>query len=66
MMALNKPLSGRMSGISGADTMCYRQANAAGLNGISFRAFLSDRYQSIRYLVDEGHEHFPVANFKVC
>jgi len=64
MAALNKPTNGRLGGIGGADYMCFDQANAAGLDGGTFRAFLSDSYQGIKYIMKEEYTKLPVANFQ--
>ena len=48
-----------------ADDMCYMQATAAGLAGMTFRAFLSDRFQGINYLAGTEYVKLPIANIKV-
>src|SRR4051794_29892575 len=49
-----KGQSGATSGTSGADSLCYAAASAAGLGG-EWRAWVSERYEdAIDRIVDEG------------
>lgn len=54
-----------LNGIGGIDYQCYKQAQSAGLDAGTFRAFLSDRYQDIRSLLKPEYASLPVANIKV-
>ena len=65
MVALNKPSNGRMNGIGAIDYQCYKDAQNAGLDAGTFRAFLSDSYQDISSLVSERYKNLPIANIKV-
>jgi len=64
LMALNHPMSGNMGSVSGADRLCFDQANELHLDGGTFRAFLSDRYLGINRLVSRKYTHLPIANIK--
>lgn len=65
MIALNTPFNGMLNVIGGIDYQCYKQAQSAGLDAGTFRAFLSDRYQDIRSLLKPEYASLPVANIKV-
>ena len=64
LVALNQPMSGDLGGISGADYQCYQQAYRARQPGV-YRAFLSDKMQSIKSLVQSKYQALPVVNLKV-
>ncbi|CAJ0570989.1 unnamed protein product, partial [Mesorhabditis spiculigera] len=56
LIALNQPMSGRMSGLRGADLQCYKEARQAGFS-TTFRALLSSKTQdlvNIVHKVDRG------------
>ena len=57
-------MSGHMGGIAGADYACYEQAYEAGLKG-TYRAFISDKMQNIKSVVQRKYQHLPVVNSKV-
>ena len=65
LIALNHPMNGQMMGIGGIDNLCFRQAREAGLDAGTFRAFLADTYQDIKYLLPYDYLKLPVANIKV-
>ena len=64
MFALNKPTTGDLGGIAGADRQCYRDAAMSGIDG-DFRAVLTSRLQDIESIVFSKYRHLPVANAKV-
>lgn len=64
MFALNKPTSGDLGGIAGADRQCYRDATTSGVKG-DFRAILTSRLQDIESIVFSKHRDLPVSNGKV-
>lgn len=63
LIAANHPVSGSMTGISGADHVCYREARDAGWR-TTFIAFLASRLQNIDSLVHSGARRLPVVNAK--
>ena len=66
MVALNQPFSGQIAGTIGADHMCMRQANDIGLDGTTFRSFLSSDHFAIKDFVQQSQfRQLPIANFKV-
>lgn len=66
LIALNGPQTGSMRGNSGADFLCFNQAQAIGLKG-TFRAFLSSKLQDIHSIVRrDDSENVPIINLKVA
>ena len=57
-------MSGDLGGVPGADYQCYQQSFSSGALG-TYRAFLSDKMQSIRNVIAEKYFHLPVVNLKV-
>lgn len=54
---------GSMGGIRGADFICFKQAQQAGLKG-TYRAFLSSKVQDIKSVVRKEDRNIPVVNAK--
>uniref|UniRef100_A0A3Q2DII9 Collagenase NC10/endostatin domain-containing protein n=1 Tax=Cyprinodon variegatus TaxID=28743 RepID=A0A3Q2DII9_CYPVA len=50
LIALNSPQTGGMRGISGADFLCFSQAQKLGMKG-TFRAFLSSKLEDLNSIV---------------
>ncbi|MED6291793.1 hypothetical protein CHARACLAT_027289 [Characodon lateralis] len=64
MIALNSPQMGGMRGISGADFLCFSQAQTIGMKG-TFRAFLSSKLEDINSIVySSNRENVPIVNLK--
>lgn len=65
LIALNSPQKGGMRGISGADFLCFSQAQAIGMKG-TFRAFLSSKLEDLNSIVyNSNRENVPIVNLKV-
>ncbi|MEQ2175579.1 hypothetical protein GOODEAATRI_019299 [Goodea atripinnis] len=65
MIALNSPQTGGMRGISGADFLCFSQAQTIGMKG-TFRAFLSSKLEDLNSIVySSNRENVPIVNLKV-
>jgi hypothetical protein len=62
--ALNEPHTGKMRGLSSINYKCYKQARNARLPPGSFRAMLSDKHQSLKYIVNEDYRHLPIVNLQ--
>lgn len=62
--ALNKPFTGDMHGVRGADYECFRQSRRANLKG-TFRAFIASRLQNLESLIRSKDAKLPVVNIKV-
>ena len=65
LVALNEPMAGDLGGVAGADYQCYEQSFKARGRGV-YRAFLSDKMQSVKHLVAKKFANLPVVNSKVC
>ncbi|ESO03796.1 hypothetical protein HELRODRAFT_80119, partial [Helobdella robusta] len=64
LIAANHPLSGDMDGISGADSICYKESKKFGWPN-TFKAFLSSRWQDLRGLIKQGkNDYVTVLNGK--
>ncbi|CAJ0925811.1 unnamed protein product, partial [Mesorhabditis belari] len=63
MIALNVPLSGRMSGLRGADLQCYKESRQAGFV-TTFRAMLSSKVQDMSRIVHAIDRGTRVVNLK--
>uniref|UniRef100_A0A3B5QFQ2 Collagenase NC10/endostatin domain-containing protein n=1 Tax=Xiphophorus maculatus TaxID=8083 RepID=A0A3B5QFQ2_XIPMA len=64
LIALNSPQKGGMRGISGADFLCFSQAQAIGMKG-TFRAFLSSKLEDLNSIVySSNRENVPIVNLK--
>ncbi|MEQ2312878.1 hypothetical protein AMECASPLE_035903 [Ameca splendens] len=64
MIALNSPQTGGMRGISGADFLCFSQAQTIGMKG-TFRAFLSSKLEDLNSIVySSNRENVPIVNLK--
>uniref|UniRef100_A0A3B3U6E4 Collagenase NC10/endostatin domain-containing protein n=1 Tax=Poecilia latipinna TaxID=48699 RepID=A0A3B3U6E4_9TELE len=64
LIALNSPQKGGMRGISGADFLCFTQAQAIGMKG-TFRAFLSSKLEDLNSIVySSNRENVPIVNLK--
>jgi len=63
LVALNQPMSGDLGGVPGADYHCFQQSYSSGALG-TYRAFLSDKMQSIKNIIAEKYFHLPVVNLK--
>lgn len=64
LVALNRPLTGNLQGVRGADFACYHQARAAGFV-TTFRAFISSSVQDLDKIVHRDSRTNPVVNLKV-
>ena len=65
LVALNRPVSGRMRGIRGADYECHRQARSAGMRG-TYRAFLSTTTQNLDSIIYYSRDRqIPIINKEV-
>ena len=65
LIAANRPYSGNIRGISGADYECHKQARQAGMRG-TYRAFLSARLQNVATIVHYLQDlSVPIVNLKV-
>ncbi|XP_069107377.1 collagen alpha-1(XV) chain-like [Argopecten irradians] len=65
MFALNKPYSGHIRGLRGADYECYRQSRRAGISigRKTFRALLSSSTQDIKSIVPLPQDrNIPIVN----
>uniref|UniRef100_A0A3Q2Q9Z2 Collagenase NC10/endostatin domain-containing protein n=1 Tax=Fundulus heteroclitus TaxID=8078 RepID=A0A3Q2Q9Z2_FUNHE len=64
LVALNSPQTGGMRGISGADFLCFSQAQSIGMKG-TFRAFLSSKLEDLNSIVySSNRENIPIVNLK--
>lgn len=64
LIALNSPQTGAMRGISGADFLCFSQAQAIGMKG-TFRAFLSSKLEDLNSIVyNSNRDNLPIVNLK--
>uniref|UniRef100_A0A3Q2GRG5 Collagenase NC10/endostatin domain-containing protein n=1 Tax=Cyprinodon variegatus TaxID=28743 RepID=A0A3Q2GRG5_CYPVA len=64
LIALNSPQTGGMRGISGADFLCFSQAQKLGMKG-TFRAFLSSKLEDLNSIVyNFNRENVPIVNLK--
>lgn len=65
LIALNKPLTGKMNGVNTIDLYCHQQARRASLKA-TFRGFLSNQIQDLKTLIyDNKERNYPIVNSKV-
>lgn len=64
LFVLSTAVDGMINGTSGADTLCQREAEWAGLWG-SYSALISTKYRPLRNITAEQYRHLPVVNTMV-
>jgi collagen type XVIII alpha len=62
LIALNRPLSGKLRGIRGIDYECYKEARLSGLRG-TYRGFISSSTQDLKSIIHYSRDRqLPIVN----